>query len=151
MHLLSLIIYSSKTLYMFWTVFPSNIRSSKLRIQQRYMSNSCCYLLLSGMRWNWLKTYTLAAYAVLSSWWWTERPSETCRAFYKNKWYEITGASCWLYYRNDNSKYVLIAQASNWIRFLTFPKKKRGKVFLHNFGVNPLQDTMSKSRSLQYK
>jgi len=23
--------------------------------------------------------------AVLSSWWWTERPSETCRMFYKNK------------------------------------------------------------------
>jgi len=21
----------------------------------------------------------------LSSWWWTERPSKTCRAFYKNK------------------------------------------------------------------
>jgi hypothetical protein len=53
MHLLSQIIYFCKTLYMFRTVFPSIIRSSKLRIQQRYMSNSCCYLLLSGMRWNW--------------------------------------------------------------------------------------------------
>ena len=52
MHLLSQIIYSCKTLYMFRTVFPSIIRSSKLRIQQREMSNSCCYLLLSGMRWN---------------------------------------------------------------------------------------------------
>jgi len=30
-------------------------------------------------------TYTVAVYAVLSSWWWTERPSETCRALYKNK------------------------------------------------------------------
>jgi hypothetical protein len=30
-------------------------------------------------------TYTVAVYAVLSSWWWTERPSETCSAFYKNK------------------------------------------------------------------
>ena len=30
----------------------SIIRSSKLRIQQRFMSNSCCYLLLLGMRWN---------------------------------------------------------------------------------------------------
>jgi len=37
---------------MFRTVFPSIIRRAKLRIQQRYMSNSCCYLLLSGMRWN---------------------------------------------------------------------------------------------------
>jgi hypothetical protein len=39
MHLLSQIIYSCKTLYMFRTVFPSIIRSSKLRIQQRYTSN----------------------------------------------------------------------------------------------------------------
>jgi len=30
-------------------------------------------------------TYTAAVYAVLSSWLWTERPPETCRAFYKNK------------------------------------------------------------------
>ena len=52
MHLLSQIIYSCKTLYMFRTVFPSVIRSSKLCIQQRYMSNSCCYLLLLGIRWN---------------------------------------------------------------------------------------------------
>ena len=48
MHLLSQIIHSCKTLYMFRTVFPSIIRSSKLRIQQWYISNSCCYLLLSG-------------------------------------------------------------------------------------------------------
>jgi len=41
-HLLSQIIYSCKTLYMFRAVFPSIIRSSELRIQQRYMSNSCC-------------------------------------------------------------------------------------------------------------
>jgi len=29
---------------MFRTVFPSIIRSTKLRVQQRYMSNSCCYV-----------------------------------------------------------------------------------------------------------
>jgi len=52
MHLLSQIIYSCKTLYMFRTVFPSIIGRSRLRIQQRYMSNSCFYLLLAGMRWN---------------------------------------------------------------------------------------------------
>jgi len=46
MPLLSQIIYSCKTLYMFRTVFPSINRSSKLRIQQRYKSNRCCYLLL---------------------------------------------------------------------------------------------------------
>jgi len=45
MHLLSQIIYSCNTLYVFRTVFPYIIRSSKLRIQQRCMSNSCCYRL----------------------------------------------------------------------------------------------------------
>jgi len=59
MYLLSQIIDSCKMVYMFRKIFPSIIRSSKLRIQQRYMSNSCCYLLLSGMRWK-------------------ERSSETC-------------------------------------------------------------------------
>jgi len=42
MHLLSQIIYSRKKLYMFRTIFPSIIRSSKLPIQQRCKSNSCC-------------------------------------------------------------------------------------------------------------
>jgi Ca2+/H+ antiporter len=45
MHLLSQIIYSCKTLYMFRAVFPSNIRSSKLRIQHRQTAAAtCCYL-----------------------------------------------------------------------------------------------------------
>jgi len=102
MHFLSQIIYSCKTLYMFRTVFPSITRISKLRIQPRYMSSSYCYLLLSGIAEgsNSCLTYAIAVYAVLSSWWWTESPSEKCRAFYKNKSFEKTGASCWLYYRN---------------------------------------------------
>jgi len=82
---------------MFRTFFLSIIESSKLRMQQRYMSNSYCYLLLSGMRWNSsistpiavgsssCLAYTVAVCAVFSSWWWTERQSETCREFYKNK------------------------------------------------------------------
>jgi hypothetical protein len=100
--ILSQIIYSCKTLYMFRAVFPPIIRSSKLRIQQRFMSNSWFR--------GWVPpiaagsssclTYTVAVYAVLSSYWWAERPPETCREFYKNKWFEIRGASCWLYYRN---------------------------------------------------
>jgi len=49
MHLLSPIIYSSKTLYIFRMVFPAILRNSKLRIQQWYTPNSRCYLLLSGM------------------------------------------------------------------------------------------------------
>jgi len=50
MHLLSQIIYFCKMLYVFQTVFPFIIRSSKLHIQQQCMSNSS-----SGMRWNWWK------------------------------------------------------------------------------------------------
>jgi len=91
MHLLSQIIYSCRILYMFRAVFPSIIRSSKLCIQQRYMSNSCCYRGWGGTELHLIPdsssclTYTIAVYAVLSSWWWMERPSETCRAFYKKK------------------------------------------------------------------
>jgi len=62
MHLLSQIIYSCKTLYMFRSFRPSGA-----------LGNSSCL------------TYTVATYAILNSCWWTERPSETCRAFYKNK------------------------------------------------------------------
>jgi hypothetical protein len=73
MNLLSQIIYSCKTFYIFRTIFPSIITSSKLRLQQWYMSNSCCYLLLSGMRSliaagsSSCLTYTVVVGAVLSS------------------------------------------------------------------------------------
>jgi len=44
----------------------------------------------------------VAVYPVLSSWWWTERPSKTCRAFYKNKWFEkqlhLVGCTIGIYY-----------------------------------------------------
>ena len=75
MDLLSQIIYSCKTIYMFRTGFPSIIRSSKLRIQQRYMSNSCCYLLLAGMRWNavpshprWRQLFDVCLLLYVQSW-----------------------------------------------------------------------------------
>ena len=41
-------------------------------------------------------TDTVALYAVLNSWWWMERPPKHVERFTR----EITGASCWLYYRN---------------------------------------------------
>jgi hypothetical protein len=82
LHLLSRIIYSCKTLYMFRTVFPSIIRSSKLRIRQQVYVKQL--LLVAGSSSSCL-TCTVTVYVVLSSWWLTERPSETCRAIYKNK------------------------------------------------------------------
>ena len=66
---------------MFQTGFPSIINSSKLHIQQQVAVRP---LLLPA-----------ALCAVLSCWWWTEKPSETYRASYRNELWKV--ASCWLY------------------------------------------------------
>ena len=112
MYLLSHIVYSCKTLNVFRTVFPSIIKSSKLRLQQRYMLNSCC---CSSSYFK----YTVVVYAVLSSWWWTERQSEICTAFCKNKQFEITGASCWLYYG------TVLRCTDPWILDLSVPNRQK--------------------------
>jgi len=67
---LNLFIYGRRR-YMFQTVFPSIIRSSKLHIQRQVFVRP---VLLPD-----------AQCAVLSSWWWTEKSSETCSASYRNK------------------------------------------------------------------
>jgi len=63
----------------------------------RYWSDQYCYLLLA-----WLAVLVWQipdpVCTVLSSWWWTENPSETCRASYRNKLWNV--ASCWLYCAN---------------------------------------------------
>jgi hypothetical protein len=41
-----------------------------------------------------------AVCTVLDSWWWTERPSETCRVLLQNEINLIYCALCWFYYRN---------------------------------------------------
>ena len=62
-------LYFCKKLYMFQAVFPSIIRSSKLHIQRQVF----------------VRPIPDAVCAVLSFWWWTEKPPETCRASYRNK------------------------------------------------------------------
>ena len=42
----------------------------------------------------------VAVCTVLNSWWWTERPSETCRASFQNKIIWYIGAYSWFYSRN---------------------------------------------------
>jgi len=42
----------------------------------------------------------VAVCTVLISWWWTERPSETCRVSFQNKIIWYNGASSWFCYRN---------------------------------------------------
>jgi hypothetical protein len=85
MHLLSQIISSCKTIY----TFRRSLRPSSG--VQNYVYNiygicqtaaaTCCWQLVAAALWHIPLLYT----QVLSSWWWKERPSETCKAFYKNK------------------------------------------------------------------
>jgi len=74
--------YFGMTLYMFRTVFPSITRSSRLYIQrQAFVTQillSACYQADSSI-------CLVAVYTILNSWWWTERPSETCRVSFQNK------------------------------------------------------------------
>jgi len=70
-----------------WSFRPSS-GAQNYTCGNRHMSNSCCYLLLAETKWNCSSISSLlaaavwhmpiAVCAVLSSWWWTERPSETC-------------------------------------------------------------------------
>jgi hypothetical protein len=57
-----------------------------------------------------------AACAVLDSWWWTERPSETCRMLFQNKINLRCCASGWFYYRNILRCTVL--QTSNFSNYV---------------------------------
>ena len=97
MHQCIELFYLGMTLYMFQTVFPSIIRSSRLYIQ---LSNRYCSLLASKQTTVSVWQMPVAVCTVLNSWWWTERPSETCTASFQNKiiWYICT--SSWFYYRN---------------------------------------------------
>ena len=70
-------IYFCRTLYMFQTVFPSITRSSKLHIQRQALVRP---MLLPATSLARLWQIPDAVCAVLSSWWWTENPCETCRA-----------------------------------------------------------------------
>jgi len=94
------ILLSALTFYMFRTVFPSIIRSSRLYIQQpnRYYSLPASKQAAVSV-WH----MPVAVCIVLNSWWWTERPSETCRVSFQTKinlihWYST---SSWFYCRNN--------------------------------------------------
>jgi hypothetical protein len=91
---------------MFRTVFLSIIRSSRLYIQHQVYFVHFSWLLASGLEIEHLvpaskQSINLcdihdAGCTVLNSWWWTERPSKTCRAIL-NKLENC--ASSWFYYR----------------------------------------------------
>ena len=79
---ISNLFYFGVTRYMFRTVFPSIISSSRLYVQQP--NRSCCLLAskqTAGSVWQ----MPVAVCTVLNCWWWTERPSETCRVLLQIK------------------------------------------------------------------
>ena len=43
----------------------------------------------------------ICMYSLIDSWWWTKRPSETCRVLFQNKINWRYYASGWVYYRNN--------------------------------------------------
>jgi len=68
--------YFEMTLYMFRTVFPSIIKSSRLYIQQQAFVRQTAVFV-----WQ----MPVAICTVLYSWCWTENQSETCRTSFQNK------------------------------------------------------------------
>ena len=76
------IFYFGLKLYMFRTVFRSIISSSRLYIQ---LSNRYCWLLANNQSAVSVWHTPVAVCTVLNCWWWTERPSETCRVSIQNK------------------------------------------------------------------
>jgi len=76
--------YFGMALYMFRTVFPSIIRSSRLCIQQQAYVNQILPLLAINQTAVSVWQMPVAVCTVLNSWWWTERPSETCKVSFQN-------------------------------------------------------------------
>ena len=74
----------------------------------RYMSYRFCCLLAN---------IPDSVCTVLDSWWWTERPSETCRVLFQKKINLRYFASSWSYYRNRCIRsYGLLLNAEEWSR-----------------------------------
>jgi hypothetical protein len=99
MHKISNLFYFGTKLYMFRKVFPSVIRSLRLYIQHQVYVIQVLWLLASKQPQNLYDVCT-----VLDSWWWTERPSETCKVLFQNKTNLRYCASGWFYYRNRTTR-----------------------------------------------
>ena len=83
----SSLFYFGITLYMFWTVFPSIISSGLYIQQQVYQTGTVVCLLATASKQTTVPVWHIpvAVCTVLNSWWWTERPSKTCRVLFQNK------------------------------------------------------------------
>ena len=98
-------IHHSNKFILFWndTLHVSDGLSVHQGFKIVHLSNRYCRLLASKQTAVSVWQIPVAVCTILNSWWWTERPSETCRMSFQNKimikWY--IGASGWFYYRNN--------------------------------------------------
>ena len=146
MHQCIKLFYFGMTLYMFRTVFPSIIRSSRLYIQQQAYVKQILRVPASKQSavsaWRMLVTVC----TVLNSWWWTERPSETCRLSFQNKTIWNIGASSWIYYRN-----ILRCTAqwtSNPLHFTTTQTPQNVDVIISVFQIEIFSDFDGKNNEV---
>jgi len=89
----------------FRTVSASIIRSLRLYIHHQVYVIQVLWLLASKQLPATEPVWHIpdAVCTVLDSWWWTERPSETCKALFQNKINLIYCAYGWFYYRINHS------------------------------------------------
>jgi len=78
MHNISSLFYFGTALYMFRAVFPSVIMSLRLYIQHHIYVIQVLWLLASKQSKESVRHIPETVCTVLDSWWWTERPPETC-------------------------------------------------------------------------
>ena len=110
---LKFILFCSSTLHVS-EVSPPVIRSLRLYIQHQVYVIQFSWLLASGnsmeLQFQLVPASKQSAESVwhtpdavctvLDSWWWTERPSETCRMLLQNKINLRNWSPRWFYYRN---------------------------------------------------
>jgi len=98
MHNISNLFYFGTTLYMSRTVFPFSDGLS-VHHQESKTVHTASYHKQAATEPVW--HIRDAVCTVLDSWWWTERPSETCTVLFQNKINLRYCASGWFYCRNN--------------------------------------------------
>ena len=155
MHNISNLFYFGTTLYMFRRVSPSIIRSLRLYIQHHaiqvlWLLADAQYLKfilfwnntlhvsdgLSVRHQDSETVYTASGICtVLGSWWWTDRPSETCRMLFQNKMNLRYCESDWFYYRNIALLLLLLLLKT---AATTTKYSEVNPCLEHNIGLEPL-------------
>jgi len=114
------ILFWNDTLHV--SVFSPSSGFQDCTYSNRHMSNRYCRLLASKQTAVSVWQMPVALCTILNSWWWTERPSETCTVSFQNKIIWYIGASGWFYYRN------ILQRTAIWTWNLTEPCQDKSKI-----------------------